>query len=105
MKNNLMQEYFFMFKNDSLSFKYRKVKSFYDRFLRIFKNISVVGFRSPVEDESTYWTLVNSLNLQNELMDVHQSDISKILQYLMHAPPYGHVWHKAFFLVGPGAGP
>ena len=27
------------------------------------------------------------------------------LRYLMHAPPYGHVWHKAFFLVGPGAGP
>ena len=26
-----------MFKNDSLSFKYRNVKSFYDCFLRIFK--------------------------------------------------------------------
>ena len=32
MKKKLIQEYFFMFKNDSLSFKYGKVKSFYDRF-------------------------------------------------------------------------
>ena len=42
---------------------------------------SVVGFRNLIEEESTYWTLVNSLNLQNELMDVHQSDISKMLQF------------------------
>ena len=40
-----------------------------------------VGFRSLVEEESTYWALVNSLNLQNELMDVHQSDISKMLLF------------------------
>ena len=39
----------------------------------------LVGFRSLVEVESTYWALVKLLNLQNELMDVHQSDISKIL--------------------------
>ena len=32
-----------------------------------------------------------------------QSEID--LRYLMHAPSYGHVWHKAFFWVGPGAGP
>ena len=43
--------------------------------------VPLVGFRSLVEEESTYWALVNSLNLQNELMDVHQSDISKILQF------------------------
>ena len=30
-------------------------------------------------------------------MDVHQSDISKILRYLLHAPSNGQVWHKAFF--------
>ena len=29
-----------------------------------FCNQRVVGFRSLVEEESTYWTLVNSLNLQ-----------------------------------------
>ena len=34
----------------------------------------LVGFRSLVKEESTYWALVNLLNLQNELMDVHQSD-------------------------------
>ena len=42
---------------------------------------SLVGFRSLVEEESTNWTLVNSLNLQNELMDVNQSDISKMLLF------------------------
>ena len=25
--------------------------------------------------------------------------------YLLPAPPNGQVWHKAFFMVGPGAGP
>ena len=40
--------------------------------------ISLVGFRSLVEEESTCWALVNLFNLQNELMDVHQSDISKM---------------------------
>ena len=35
MEKNLIQEYFFMFKNDSLIFKYSNVKSFYDRFLKI----------------------------------------------------------------------
>ena len=33
--------YIHTFKNNSLSFNYRKVKSFYNRFLRIFKNISL----------------------------------------------------------------
>ena len=42
---------------------------------------NIVGFRKLGEEESTYWTLVNSLNLQNELMDVHQSDISKMLRF------------------------
>ena len=41
----------------------------------------VVVFRSLVEEESTYWMLVSSLNLKNELMDVNQSDISKMLQF------------------------
>ena len=41
----------------------------------------LLGFRSLVEEESTYWALVNLLNLQNELMDVHQSDISKMLLF------------------------
>ena len=39
----------------------------------------LVGFRSLVKVESTYWVLVKLLYLQNELMDVHQSDISKML--------------------------
>ena len=26
-------------------------------------------------------------------------------RYLLPAPPNGQVWHKAFFMVGPGAGP
>ena len=43
--------------------------------------IVLVGFRSLVEEESTYWALVNSLNLQNEPMDVYQSDISKMLWF------------------------
>ena len=37
--------------------------------------------RSLVKGGSTYWALVNLLNLQNELMDVHQSDISKMLLF------------------------
>ena len=41
----------------------------------------LVGFRSLVKEESTYWALVNLLNLQNELMDVHQSGISKMLLF------------------------
>ena len=41
----------------------------------------LVGFRSLVEEESTYWALVNLLSLQNELMDIHQSDISKMLLF------------------------
>ncbi len=32
-----------------------------------------------VEVESTYWGVVKLFNTQNKLMDVHQSDISKIL--------------------------
>ena len=42
---------------------------------------TLVGFKSLVEEESTYWALVNSLNLQNELLDVHQSDIRKMLRF------------------------
>ena len=30
---------------------------------------------------------------------------SEYLRYLLTAPPNGQVWHKAFFMVGPGAGP
>ena len=45
--------------------------------LKIWRRL-LVGFRSLVEEDSTCWVLVNSLNLQNELMDVHQSDISKM---------------------------
>ena len=42
----------------------------------------LVCFRSLVEEELTYWALlVNLHNLQNELMDVHQSDISKMLLF------------------------
>ena len=41
--------------------------------------IPVRGFRSLVEVESTYWAVVKLCNTQNKLMDVHQSDISKIL--------------------------
>ena len=44
-------------------------------------DIFLVGFRSLVEEESTYRVVVNSLNLQKELMDVHLSDISKILRF------------------------
>ena len=43
--------------------------------------IALVGFRSQVKEESTFWVLVNLLNLQSELMDVHQSDISKMLLF------------------------
>ena len=42
-------------------------------------SFSLVGFRSLVKVESTYWVLVNLFNMQNELMDVYQSDISKML--------------------------
>ena len=59
--------------------------------------LRLVGFRSLVEEKSTYWTLVNLLHLQNELVDIHQSHISKMLRYFLHAPPNGQVWHKAFF--------
>ena len=36
-------------------------------------------FGGLVEVESTYWGVVKLFNMQNKLMDVHQSDISKIL--------------------------
>ena len=36
-------------------------------------------FGGLVEVESTYWGVVKLFNTQNKLMDVHQSDISKIL--------------------------
>ena len=29
----------------------------------------------------------------------------QLLRYLLTAPPNGQVWHKAFFMVGPDAGP
>ena len=45
----------------------------------------VRGFRSLVEVESTYWGVVKLFNTQNKLMDVHQSDISKILLFFF--PP------------------
>ena len=34
-----------------------------------------------------------------------QSNAAKNVRYLLTAPPNGQVWHKAFFMVGPGAGP
>ena len=40
---------------------------------------TVCGFKSLFEVESTYWGVVKLFNTQNKLMDVHQSDISKIL--------------------------
>ena len=43
------------------------------------QKIFLVGFRSLVEVELNYWALVILLNMENELMDVHQSDISKML--------------------------
>ena len=43
--------------------------------------VFLVGFRSLVEEESTYWALVNLLNLQKELMDIHQLDTSKMLLF------------------------
>ena len=46
--------------------------------------INVHGFRSLVEVESTYWGVVKLFNMQNKLMDVHQSDISKILLCFFH---------------------
>ena len=44
----------------------------------------VCGFRSLVEVESTYWGVVKLFNTQNKLMDVHQSDTSKILLCFFH---------------------
>ena len=44
----------------------------------------VRGFRSQVEVESTYWGVVKLFNMQNKLMDVHLSDISKILLCSFH---------------------
>ena len=46
--------------------------------------VYVCGFRSLVEVESTYWGVVKLFNTQNKLMDVHQSDISKILLFFFH---------------------
>ena len=36
-------------------------------------------------------------------LEMCQTEID--LRYLFTAPPNGQVWHKAFFMVGPGAGP
>ena len=44
----------------------------------------VRSFRSLVEVESTYWGVVKLFNMQNKLMDVYQSDISKILLSFFH---------------------
>ena len=38
-------------------------------------------WKSLVEVESTNWRVVKLFNMQNKLMDVHQSDISKILPF------------------------
>ena len=46
--------------------------------------VIVRGFRSLVEVESTYWGVVKLFNMQNKLMYVHQSDISKILLFSFH---------------------
>ena len=66
----------------------------------------VRGFRSLVEVESTYWGEVKSFNTQNKLMDVHLSDISKILLCGIYCTP--HLTGKCGtrpFLVGLGTGP
>ena len=39
-------------------------------------------FGSIVEVESTYWGIVKLFNTQNKLMEVYQSDISKILLFI-----------------------
>ena len=43
---------------------FRDDKEGTERTSRVEVSTSVVGFRSLVEEKSTYWTLVNSLNLQ-----------------------------------------
>ena len=47
-------------------------------------SVDVRGFRSLVKGGSTYWGVVKLFNTQNKQMDVHQSDISKILLSLFH---------------------
>ena len=44
-----------------------------------YKNVLITKFGGLVEVESTYWWVVKLFNTQNKLMDVHQSNISKIL--------------------------
>ena len=46
-----------------------------------YAEIAYSWFQMSQRKKSTYWTLVNSLNLHKELMDVHQSDISKMLPF------------------------
>ena len=46
----------------------------------ILRNCSIF-WKSLVEVESTNWEVVKLFNTQNKLMDVHQSDISKILLF------------------------
>ena len=48
---------------------------------RYTKESVLLGFRSLVDVESAYWAVVKLFNMQNKLMDVHQSDISKILLF------------------------
>ena len=52
--------------------------------VNMFIKLVLLGFRSLVEVESTYWVVVNLLNMQNEQMDVHQSDISKLSFFYAH---------------------
>ena len=42
---------------------------------------TVQSFGSLVKVEPTYWGVLKLFNMQNKLMDVHQSDISKILPF------------------------
>ena len=60
---------------------------------------------------SSYWDTLGQIRAadntagRSATRHLERCQIEIDLRYLMHAPPYGHVWHKAFFWVGPGAGP
>ena len=69
-----------------------------------------LGGEGPLrlKEISRYWDTLGQIRAadntagRNATRHLESCQTDSDLRYLMHAPPYGHVWHKAFFLGGTG---
>ena len=79
----ILSSFFLFIINCSFTFFFLNLIS---AFLCLYLNIITIysWLRNLVEMESTYWKVVKLFNMQNKLMGVHQSDISKILLSFFH---------------------